>query len=191
MARKQLTALLAFLAAVTLLAVVLLGSPGKAQAQSTGYSFDGGTARQQATVRAALEASSFDWSLIPGEVTVHFAEGGSYATKGAVWLNPALLAKGRAAWGVVQHEFAHQIDFFMFDATVRARLTKLLGAKTWWAGRPGLRHSQLGCERFASTLAWAYWPSRQNTLIRFAHAEATAMPPVKFRRLMDKLLAHA
>src|SRR6266536_2823727 len=160
MARKQLTALLAFLAAVTLLAVVLLGLPGKAQAQPTGYSFD-------------------------------CAKGGSYATKGAVWLNPALLAKGRAAWGVVQHEFAHQIDFFMFDATVRARLTKLLRAKTWWAGRPGLRHSQLGCERFASTLAWAYWPSRQNTLIRFAHAEATAMPPAKFRRLLDNLLAHA
>src|SRR5439155_6622784 len=127
MARTQLSALLAVLAAVSVLAVVLLGLPGKAQAQPTGYSFDGGTARQQATVRGALEASSFDWNLIPGEVTIHIAKGGSYATKGHVWLDPALLAHRRAAWGVIQHEFAHQVDFFMFDATVRARLTKLLG----------------------------------------------------------------
>jgi hypothetical protein len=191
MARTQLTGLLAVVAAAAFLAFALLSSPGKAQAQSIGYSFDGGTARQQATVRAALEASSFDWNLVPGEVTIHIAKGGSHASKGDIWLEPALLAHGRAAWGVIQHEYAHQVDFFMLDAPVRARLAKLLGAKTWWAGRPGLRHSQLGCERFASTLAWAYWPSRHNTLIRLAHAEATAMPPAKFHRLMDSLLSHA
>ena len=177
--------------AASLCAFLALALPAWASADGGNYTFAGGTKAERQTVVSALDASSFDWSLIPGEVTIHIAKGGSYATKGAVWLNPALLAKGRAAWGVVQHEFAHQIDFFMFDATVRARLTKLLRAKTWWAGRPGLRHSQLGCERFASTLAWAYWPSRQNTLIRFAHAEATAMPPAKFRRLLDNLLAHA
>lgn len=172
-------------------AFALLSSASPAQAGPTGYSFDGGTTHQQATVRSALEASSFDWSLVPGQVTIHIARGGSHASKGDIWLDPALLAHGRAAWGVIQHEYAHQIDFFLFDASMRARLTKLLGAKTWWAGRPGLRHSQLGCERFASTLAWAYWPSRQNTLIRFAHAEATAMPPAKFRRLLDSLLARS
>jgi hypothetical protein len=191
MARKQIFALLAVLVAAVSLVFAMLTSPGKAQAVPTGYSFVGGTARQQATVRSALEASSFDWNLVPGHVTIHIAPGHSYATEGEIWLNPGLLAKGRAAWGVVQHEYAHQVDFFLFDATERAQLTKLLGAKTWWAGRAGLRHSQLGCERFASTLAWAYWPSRQNTLIRMAHAEATAMPPAKFRRLMDELISRA
>jgi hypothetical protein len=193
MDRRQLTALFTVLGAAVLLALALLSSPGKAKAQSAGYSFVGGTARQQATVRNALDASSFDWNLVPGAVTIHIAKGvsGSYSTKGNIWLEPALLTHGAKAWGVIQHEYAHQIDFFLFDSTIRARLTKLLGAKTWWAGQSSLRHSQLGCERFASTLAWAYWPSRQNTLIRFAHAEATAMPPAKFRRLLDNLLAHA
>jgi hypothetical protein len=192
MDRKQLSAFFTVVGAAALLALALLSSPGKAEAKPTSYSFDGGTARQQATVRAALDASSFDWSLIPGVVTIHIAKGvsDSYSTKGNIWLQPALLAHGKAAWGVIQHEYAHQVDFFLFDAAVRARLTKLLGAKTWWAGQPGLRHSQLGCERFASTLAWAYWPSRQNALIRFAHAEATAMPPAKFRQLLDDLLSH-
>ena len=191
MDRKQLTGLLLVVGSAALLAFALLSSPSEAQAQPTGYSFANGTAGQQATVRAALEASSFDWTLVPGEVTIHIAKGGSYSTKGNIWLDTALLSHGRAAWGVIQHEYAHQVDFFLFDATVRARLTKLLGAKTWWSGRTGLRHSQLGCERFASTLAWAYWPSRHNTLIRLAHAEATAMPPAKFRRLVDNLLSQA
>ncbi len=189
MARKQVSALLAVLVAAVSLAFALLSSPSNAQAVPTGYVFVGGTAHQQATVRNALKASSFDWTLVPGQVTIHIAPGGSHATKGDIWLDPKLLGRGRPAWGVIQHEYAHQVDFFLFDATVRARLTKLLGAKTWWAGRPGLRHSQLGCERFASTLAWAYWPSKHNTLIRLAHAESTAMPPAQFRRLLDSVLS--
>src|SRR5438105_13249590 len=141
MARSRIVVLLALVASAAALAFAL--SSSKAQAQITGYTFVGGTARQQATVRAALAASSFDWSLVPGEITIHIAKGGSHAMKGEIWLDPALLAHGRAAWGVVQHEYAHQIDFLLFDDTVRARLTKLLGAKTWCAGRLGLRHSPL------------------------------------------------
>jgi hypothetical protein len=33
------------------------------------YTFVGGTAREQATVRSALNASSFDWGLIPRSIT--------------------------------------------------------------------------------------------------------------------------
>jgi hypothetical protein len=63
----------------------------------------------------------------------------------------------------------------------------VLGGKTWWpSGR--WRHDQYGSERFASTLAWSYWPSPHNTLARYAHGEATAMRPSAFRRLVSRLL---
>ncbi|MDQ2981088.1 MAG: hypothetical protein M3R26_02020 [Actinomycetota bacterium] len=191
MARKHLSGLVAVLIASALLAFALLHSPRQAQAAPSGYSFAGGTAREHATVLAALAASSFDWSLVPGHVTIHISPEGSdsHASQGEIWLDPRLLAHGRAAWGVVQHEYAHQVDFFLLDDATRAKLDRQLGAKIWWTDEGNLRHDQYGAERFASTLAWAYWPSSHNTLIRYARAEATAMPPAKFRRLMDELLA--
>ena len=98
-----------------------------------------------------------------------------------------MLAHGRDAWGIVQHEYAHEVDYFRFDAAIRARLDRLLGAKTWWPnGR--FRHDQYGAERFASTLSYAYWPSRHNILLRGAHAEATALPPARFRRVVEAVL---
>jgi hypothetical protein len=169
-----------------LLSLAIASSPAAAR---SAYSFDGGTPRERATVRAALDASSFDWNLVPGHVTIHIISGGrSHARCGEIWLGSALLGYRRAAWGIVQHEYAHQVDYFLFDAKVRARLDRTLGGKTWWPdGR--FRHDQYGAERFASTLAWAYWPSPHNTLIRYAHEEATALPQAQFRRLVDQLLA--
>jgi len=35
--------------------------------------FDGGTKLQRGTVIAALEASSFDWSVVPGPIAIHIA----------------------------------------------------------------------------------------------------------------------
>jgi hypothetical protein len=191
MARKQISGFAAVLLATTLLASALLNSAGKAQAApASGYSFVGGTTDEHATVRAALAASSFDWSLIPGRITIHVTPGSrSRATKGQIWLGSRLLAHGRAAWGIVQHEYAHQVDFFLFDAATRASLARALGAKVWWGGHGGLEHDQLGCERFASTLASSYWPSRSNSLIRHARGEATAMAPAQFRRLVDEVVA--
>ena len=160
-----------------------------AQAQLTdGYVFDGGTARERATVRAALAASSFDWGLVRGKVTIHIARGsGCRATKGKISLAPGVLAHGRDAWGIVQHEYAHQLDYFRFDARIRARLDRSLRGKTWWPnGR--FRHDEYGSERFASTLSYAYWPSRHNILLRGAHAEATALPPARFRRVVEAVL---
>jgi hypothetical protein len=57
---------------LTLLALVLVGlcAPPALAAGGT-YSFAGGTPKQQATVRAALNASSFDWSVLPRSITVH------------------------------------------------------------------------------------------------------------------------
>ena len=46
-----------------------------------------------------------------------------------------------------------------------------------------------GCERFASTLAWAYWPNAQNSMKPAgAKDESAAMAPAKFRQLMGIMI---
>jgi hypothetical protein len=154
------------------------------------YTFVGGTAREQATVRSALDASSFNWSLIPSTVTVHIgAYGNSYSIQGSVYFDASLLDSGRFAWGVVQHEFAHQVDFFLLDDTKRVELNTLLGGKDWCYSVPGLKHSDYGCERFASELAWAYWPSADNSLKPTSSLdEAGAIPVAQFRAVLAQLL---
>jgi hypothetical protein len=58
----------------------------------------------------------------------------------------------------------------------------------WWGGE-NLGHSAAGAERFASTLAWAYWPSHDNSLRpTAADDEAAALPPSRFRALVSLLL---
>lgn len=155
-----------------------------------GYAFAGGTANEQATVHAALGASSFDWNLIPQTIIVHVgAYGDSYSTYGNVFLDATLLDSGRFSWGVVQHEFAHQVDFFLFDDAKRALLQQQLGGTDWCYTMPGLAHAQHGCERFASELAWAYWPSVDNSMRPSAtNGEAGAMPVAAFRTLLAELL---
>jgi hypothetical protein len=178
----------AVLVAASTFAFVAVREAARAQPVARGYSFAGGSTRERATVRAALAASSFDWGLVPHHVTIHVVPGGScYATPGQIWLGRGALTRGRAAWGLIQHEYGHEVDFFLLDERARASLDRVLGAKTWWPnGR--WRHDQYGAERFASTLAWSYWPSPHNTLVRYARPEATAMRPVAFRRLVNRLL---
>ena len=50
--------------------------------------------------------------------------------------------------------------------------------------------AEYGCERFASTLAWAYWQSPDNCMqpSEVADAESAAMAPAAFRALMTSLL---
>jgi hypothetical protein len=190
LSHSRLCALTLVALASVLFAFALIHAPAEARASGAGYTFDGGTAAERATVRKALAASAFDWSLVPGEVAIHIVPGGSaHASKGQIWLGAGLLDDGEASWGIVQHEYAHQVDFFLFTPAIRATLDHALGGHTWWPAREGFRHDQFGAERFASTLAWSYWPSPHNTLIRFAHTESTAMPICRFRRLMDGLLA--
>jgi hypothetical protein len=74
----------------------------------------GGSEVARAQVRAALEASSFDWSLVPATVTVRIANCGCPGSSpGLIVLDEKLLAAapyGRAyTWGIVQHEYAHQV----------------------------------------------------------------------------------
>jgi hypothetical protein len=150
------------------------------------YTFQGGTAKEQATVRAALQASSFDWNLIPRTIVVHIgAVDGSYSTAGDVYLDESLLDSGRFAWGVVQHEFGHQVDFFLLDDAKRALLQQRLGGTDWCYETPGLQHADHGCERFASELAWAYWQSPDNCV---QGPEASGMPPAAFRALLSQLI---
>src|SRR5712671_513959 len=83
-----------------------------AQASGGRYVFDGGTRAQRGQVRSALRASSFDWSLVPGRIVIHIGNGVSpHAVAGQIWLDAGLLDTGRFSWGVVQHEYAHQVDF--------------------------------------------------------------------------------
>jgi hypothetical protein len=115
----------------------------------------------------------------------------SEAAPGEIWLDANLLDSGKFAWGTVQHEYAHQVDFGLFGDPLRVRLNHSLGGQHWGYDIPGLKHSAYGCERFASTLAWAYWPSKQNALRPTSPSdEAAAMAPVKFRALMKQMLAH-
>jgi hypothetical protein len=153
------------------------------------YEFDGGTKAQRATVTAALQASSFNWSLVPRTIQIHIAPGApSEATAGVVSLDANLLDAGTMSWGVVQHEYAHQVDFFLLGDPQRAQLFSSLGGSSWWQ-TGGLAHGQLASERFASTLAWAYWQSPQNIMRPTGpNDEAGAVPPATFRRLVQAVL---
>jgi hypothetical protein len=184
----------------TLLATsaLALAFSGGAQAAGGHYVFDGGSRAEQSQVKQALNASSFNWSVVPATITVHIARGHySEATYGEIWLDADLLDSGIFSWGVVQHEYAHQVDFFLLNDTRRAMLAGL-GGKAWWAtgatasGAPNgtLAHADLTSERFASTLAWAYWPSPSNSMRPASTSdESAAMAPAAFRSLLARVLA--
>lgn len=156
------------------------------------YVFSGGTKAQREQVRLALEASAFDWDLVPAEVQIRIVRGGvPHSRPGVIWLDGRLLASGQFAWAIVQHEYAHQIDYFLLGESDRATLNDALGGQAWCrTDEPGLSHAAYGCERFASTVAWAYWPDAGNAYRpNLPGDEAAAMDPVGFRALLESLLA--
>src|SRR2546428_6836639 len=113
-------------------ALVELVVPGAAQAAGGNYLFDGGAPAEQVTVHSALEVSGFDWGLVPATVTIHIARGhGSQATPGQIWLDADLLDAGRFSWGIIQHEYAHQVDFFLLHDADRASLAPVIGGSMW------------------------------------------------------------
>jgi hypothetical protein len=178
---------------VLLLVVLSLLTPGPAAAAARApVVFDGGTRSEQAQVRGALDASAFDFGLLP-EVTVHIKPGAAtMSQRGHVWIDARLLDSGRFAWASVLDEFAHQVDFLLLDDAQRAQLNGALGGKDWCYGVAGLAHSDYGCERFSSVFAWAFWPSADNSYKpRSANDESAAMPPAKFRALVGSLLGFA
>jgi hypothetical protein len=63
----------------------------------------------------------------------------------------------RYAWGIVQHEYAHQVDWLVLRPRERRALARRLGTRAWCYETPGMAHDDYGCERFATLLAWTYW----------------------------------
>lgn len=175
---------------VTMVSLVLVAA-GQAWAAGGRYVFAGGTPAQRAQVRAALNASSFNWSRVPAQITIHVVpEAHTHAMQGHIWVDAGLLSAGRFSWATIQHEYAHQVDFYLLDAASRAFLNTMLGGLDWCYSVSGLDHSAYGCERFASTLAWAYWRSPQNSLRPESGSdEAAAMAPGPFRALLSSLVA--
>jgi hypothetical protein len=167
-----------------------LASPASALAGGGDYAFHGASASERATVRAALEASSFDWGVVEERITIHVGRvGTSHATPGHIWLDRRLLATGRFAWPTIMDEYAHQVDFFVLDADRRSVLQQRLGASAWCYEVDGVEHSANGCERFSSMLAWAYWPSRDSAYRpRSSACESASMPAAEFRRLVAGLV---
>lgn len=176
--------------AALLSAVIALAQPAWASAGGGHYTLVGGSRSERQTVFAALEASSFDWDLVREPITIEIVRGiDSQAVPGTIWLDANLLDAGTFAWGVVQHEYAHQVDYALFDDTIRTRLLPLLGGNAWCYTTAIEAHGEYGCERFASTLAWSYWPSPKNCMKpEWRGDESSALPPRRFRALLASLL---
>jgi hypothetical protein len=172
-------------------ATLVFAHAGTAKAAGGNYRFDGGTAAQRAQVRQALKASSFNWSLVRAQITIHVVRGElSHSTPGEIWLDGDLLDSGRFGWATVQDEFAHQVDFFLFTPEIRAQLQAALGAKAWCYENGAVQaHSDQGCERFSSVLPWVYWQSKDNAYRPTSKSdESAAMAPAKFRALLARVL---
>jgi hypothetical protein len=109
-------------------------------------------------VRNALETSAFDSSLVPEPVSIQIVDCGcAGARPGVIVLDEALLEStsyGRAyTWGIVQHEYAHQVWWFALDDARRSFLQEKLGGANLCHEQAGLPHDAYACERFTSTLA--------------------------------------
>ena len=172
-----------------LVALSVLAFAGSAHASGGNYVFAGGTAAQQREVRSALQASSFDWGLVPGSVAIHVRRGiVSHASPGEIWLDASLLDAGSFAWAVVQHEYAHQVDYLLLTDADRARLEALLGGSAWCTGPEGLAHDDNACERFATAVAWAYWPAPANAFAPASGAVDSWLQPGPLRLMLAGML---
>jgi hypothetical protein len=84
------------------------------------------------------------------------------------------------AWGIIQHEYAHQIDYFLFQRADRRAVRNTLGGKDWCYETAGVAHDDHGCERFADVFSWAFWPTQENVggaRVR-AGDDGTGRPPL-------------
>jgi hypothetical protein len=162
-----------------------------ALASGGNYVFAGGTPAEQSQVTEALQASSFDWNLVPVQVTIHIVRGipVSYSTPGQTWLDASLLDSGSFSWGVIQMEYAQQVQYTTLSAQARSQLTGALGAQQWCYDDPSLPRGANACERFAATLAWSYWPSANNSMRPAGPSDWSAsMSPKAFRTMLSRLI---
>src|SRR5579884_3550977 len=169
--------------------VAALALPASAAAAGGRVAFDGGTPQERAQVRAALDASSFDYGIIPVRVVVHLIRGAApQAVPGQIWLDPALVDTGQFAWGVILHEFAHQVDWYLLTDADRAAIQALLGGSVRCGGGESFGHDGQGCERFATAVAWAYWPSPANVFDPAANPDETWLKASALRDLLAGML---
>ena len=143
--------------------------PADAKASGGSYTFSGGSEAARTEVRNALDASAFDWSLVPQTISIQIVDcgcagpvrGSSSSTRrcssrrrtaapipGASSSTSTPTRSGGSLWTMSSGRFS----------------------RTGWAAptfryeRPGLSHDDHACERFASTLAWACWPVAGNPM---------------------------
>jgi hypothetical protein len=167
---------------------------GTAFASGGNYVFQGGTPYQQLQVRDALNASTFNWSLVTQQITIDIDPSvvQDESTPGEIFLNPSLLNSGEFSWGVVQTEYANQVDFELLPQQDDTQFNTALGGTAWcYSDQAGLQLAQYGCERFAATLTWAYWQSPENCIQPSeVGADAAGMPPAAFRALLASVLGN-
>ncbi len=166
-----------------------LAFSGNALAGGGNYVFSGGTPAEQTTVKSALDASAFPWGVVPQQIEIRIGKGyASEAWRGHISLDATLVDAGTFSWGTIQHEYAHQVDYFLLDDAKRTQLFPLLGGKCWYT-TCAAHHDELTSERFASTLAWSYWAKSANMMKpEGAGDESAAMAPAAFRLLMTRVL---
>jgi hypothetical protein len=164
-----------------------LALTGKAEAFGGNYVFVGGSDAAQEAARAALEASRFDWRLVAETITIRITNCGcAGSAPGEIVLDENVLTGTpfgpMFAWGIVQHEYAHQLAFLP-DARSRRLARSWLGGSDWCYEDADVGHDDHTCERFASSLAWAYWPWRRNIM-----AAEAVVSPAEFRSKVGPLL---
>ena len=80
--------------AATIVATAISAQPPAAAGGN--YAFLGGTRAERGQVRAELEASLFDWSIVPEQITIRIAPGlASSAEAGTIEPDSGLLDAGR------------------------------------------------------------------------------------------------
>jgi hypothetical protein len=152
---------------VIVAAAFFFAAGGNALAAGGNYVFAGGSFGARAQVQAALDRSAFDWDAVPGPVTIRITTCGCAGSRpGEIVLDEGQLTSSpfgsRYIWAIVQHEYAHQVDFQVLDQADRDRFSRRFGAGAWCYEVAGLDHDAYGCERFATLVAWAYWRSPAN-----------------------------
>jgi hypothetical protein len=174
------------------LSVGFLASAGDAFATGGNYLFEGGSPEAQAQVSAALNRSAFDFSIVPTRITIRITSCGCAGSRpGEIVLDETVLTSSpygaRHAWGIVQDEYAHQVDFFVLDVSDRRALLRRFGGKAWCYEVRGFAHDDYGCERFSTLVAWAYWRSPDNVRTPLWRGGA-ALKRWEFRGLLGRLL---
>ena len=139
MTRVLRSALLAALASLAL--------AGTAQAAGGNYVIQGGSPEAQATVRSALDASRFDFSRIPDQITIRISRCGcAGARPGLIVLDQDVVLDtslgAKYSWGLIQHEYAHQVDYLLFQDSDRSAILRRLGGNDWCYESEGLAHRQ-------------------------------------------------